>query len=137
MLRAGLGLGEATLLEQDETKVETGEGKFGINQDGLVEFGDGVVQLVLGLESAAEVVVDQRVRGAKVDGLAEFGDDLLQLVVLLRQSERELAVHQAGRRAQRQRRAKTADRFFNLQRGSALDCKQAFAQFIMQPEIRG
>ena len=55
--------------------------ELGVEFDGLPEFGDGLVQLVLGRQCVAEVVVGHRELGIEFDGLAVFGDGLVQLAL--------------------------------------------------------
>ena len=54
-----------------------------IEVDGPPVFGDGLVQLVLGLQGDAEVVVVPRVFGIEFDGLLVFGDGPFHVVAAI------------------------------------------------------
>ena len=62
-------------------KVAVGLGEVGLESDRLAVFGDGVVELPLGIPGEAEIEVGVGVVGVEPDRLAIFGDGLLDLAL--------------------------------------------------------
>ena len=58
-----------------------GQGVIGFEPDGLAVFGGRFIQLTLGPQGGAEVVVGLSVIGLESDGLAVFSDRFIQLTL--------------------------------------------------------
>ena len=71
--------GVIALTPEDQAEVAVGLGVVGLEPDRLAVFGDGLVELPLGLQGDAEVVVGLGVVGLEPDRLAVFGDGLVEL----------------------------------------------------------
>src|SRR5205809_4915489 len=82
---------------------------FGVEVNGLEVGGDRPVQLPVGYQGIAQVVVRRNVSGSKGAGPAEVRDGRIQLPRLV-QSKGAIEVHPRVMRAQRQRRRVVANR---------------------------
>ena len=78
------------LLDQRQAEVVVSIGVLGVEFDGLLEDGDGLVILPLAIQRPAEVAVGNGVLGVELDGFAEDRDRLVVPSLLAQRQPRLL-----------------------------------------------